>query len=307
MTANPLSGLFIIDKPQGMTSHDVVQRVRRLTGQRKTGHSGTLDPMATGVLLVCLGQATRIIEYLMTGRKTYQATIRFGVTTDTLDADGQITSQKDSSTLTATEITQVLPRFQGLIEQIPPIYSALKKDGQPLYKRARAGEVVTVDPRPVTIYNIEWDSWSAPDLTITVTCSAGTYIRSLARDIGEAVEVGAHLVGLIRTDNGTCRLSDAVTLEQLEIDWRTHLLPIDHAITHIPKIILNNTDYEHVQHGRKITLLFDQHKLTMVNVRSMLRAYTPSGQFLAILTPVQEVENLWRPKKVFKTDSHVVL
>ena len=180
-----ISGVLIIDKPKGITSHDVVARIRKLSGQRKAGHTGTLDPLATGVLIVCLGQATRLIEYVMTGRKQYQAAIRFGVTTDTLDAEGKVVAQHDTSALTETRLRDILPIFQGDIEQVPPIFSAIKKDGQPLYKKARTGQSVEVDARLVTIHALNWVDWQPPILTLDVTCSSGTYIRSLARDIGE--------------------------------------------------------------------------------------------------------------------------
>ncbi|RME99158.1 MAG: tRNA pseudouridine(55) synthase TruB, partial [Chloroflexi bacterium] len=150
MTSGQISGVLNINKPAGLTSHDVVARVRKLSRQRKVGHTGTLDPMATGVLLVCLGQATRLIEFMMPGRKQYRAEITFGVSTDTLDADGQVVARQDASGLTAGQIQAVLPVFRGEIEQYPPLFSAIKKDGQPLYKRARAGQTVEVSPRRVT-------------------------------------------------------------------------------------------------------------------------------------------------------------
>ena len=189
----PLSGLLNINKPPGITSHDVVNRVRKLAGQRKVGHAGTLDPLASGVLLVCLGHATRLIEYLIAGRKQYRATLRFGITTDTLDAEGQVIAQNDISGLTEIHLRQILPNFLGQIEQIPPLFSATKKAGQPLYKRARAGEIVEVEARTVTIYDLTWVAWQPPDLTLDITCSPGTYIRSLARDFGQAAGPGAHL------------------------------------------------------------------------------------------------------------------
>ncbi|MDX1522559.1 MAG: tRNA pseudouridine(55) synthase TruB, partial [Anaerolineae bacterium] len=211
-----ISGLLNINKPQGLTSHDVVARIRKLSGQRKVGHTGTLDPLATGVLLVCLGQATRLIEYVQAGRKKYRGTIRFGQSTDTLDADGQFIDQRDPSHLTEAQLQAILPQFQGEIEQIPPVFSALKKAGQPLYKMARAGQTVELAPRPVVIEALEWVTWQPPDLTLDITCSPGTYIRSLARDLGQMAGTGAHLLSLTRTENGGRSITDAVTLDQLE-------------------------------------------------------------------------------------------
>lgn len=289
----PSSGFFIVNKTIGLTSHDVVGKVRRLVGQRRVGHAGTLDPMATGVLIVCLGQATRLIEYLMAGQKQYRATVRFGLTTDTLDTEGQIISQKDPSALTENKLRAILPQFVGQIEQLPPIFSAIKKDGQPLYKRARAGEEVMVDPRPVTIYALDWVDWQLPDLIINVTCSPGTYIRSLARDLGESAGVGAHLAGLVRTRSGDCLLTEAVTLGELEkTDWLSRLQPLDRAIAHLPHVILSQEQTQHVQYGRKIVLDTNQ-------TSDVICAYTPTNQFLAILTPVDPTKKLWQPKKVF--------
>ncbi len=309
---NPVSGLLNIDKPKGITSHDVVARVRKLSQQRKVGHTGTLDPMATGVLLVCLGQATRLIEYLMTARKQYRAVIRFGAVTDTLDADGQITAQNDASFLTKQQVQEILPMFLGEIEQIPPIFSALKKDGQPLYKRARAGETVQLDPRPVTIYSLTWTAWYPPDLTLDVTCSPGTYIRSLARDLGETAGTGAHLAQLTRTANGPWLLDQAVSLDTLEREaqagrpgWQRYLHPPDRAITHLPKIVLDESAIIHVKHGRQVQLAPLEPDGASANhlqtKPDLIRAYTPAGEFLAILKLTNADENTWQPKKVFQS------
>jgi tRNA pseudouridine55 synthase len=260
--------------------------------------------MATGVLLVCLGQATRLIEYLVLTRKQYRAVVSFGTVTDTLDAEGEIVAQNSISSLTAAKIQEVLPTFMGEIKQIPPIFSAIKHKGQPLYKRARAGEVVEVEPRQVTIYNLDWVGWQPPDLTLDVTCSSGTYIRSLARDLGEATGTGACLTGLIRTANGDWSLDQAVTLDQLEqaakeFDWKKYLQPPDQGISHIPGITLNEDSVQQVKHGRRIQL----DSAELVNLKEtetdLVRAYTPAKKFLAILKRVEAKSNMWQPKKVF--------
>jgi tRNA pseudouridine55 synthase len=291
-----LSGILNINKPQGLTSHDVVARIRKLSGQRKVGHTGTLDPMATGVLLVCLGQATRLIEYLQHGSKRYQATLRFGISTDTLDAEGQIIAQSDPSALTETQLRQILPAFQGNIEQIPPLFSALKREGQPLYKLARVGQKVEVKPRPVTIESLSWLDWQPPDLTLEVVCSPGTYIRALARDIGERAGTGAHLSALTRTANSGWSITQAVTLGELEqkpTSWQTYLYPLDQAIIHLPKVTLTAAAVQRVQQGQPII-----DPISPV-AGDLLRAYTPDGTFLAILTRVSSDDKLWQPKKVF--------
>ncbi len=297
-----ISGILNIDKPKGLTSHDVVARIRKLSGQRKVGHTGTLDPMATGVLIVCLGQATRLIEYLQKGKKQYRAVIRFGITTDTLDVEGNITTQNDASGLTSSTLEKILPAFQGEIDQIPPIFSAIKQDGQPLYKLARAGKNVYIKPRRVTIDTLDWVEWQHPDLTIDVSCSTGTYIRSLARDLGEAAGPGAHLIGLTRTVNSDWPVSEAVALETLERlaiaekdAWKQYLYPIDLAVAHLPQVKLSPDDVTRIQQGQRINLSIDQVDQT----EYLLSAYTLDGTFLAILTRVESDDTLWQPKKVF--------
>ena len=292
-----ISGVLNIDKPKGPTSHDVVGRIRRLTGQRKAGHTGTLDPMATGVLVVCLGHATRLIEYMTSDPKIYRATIRFGITTNTYDADGDLVDRHDISPLTPAKLRAVLSDFLGEIQQWPPVFSAIKRDGRPLYKAARKGITFSVDPRPVTIYDLQWIDWQPPDLTLDVACSPGTYIRSLAHDLGQAVGTGAHLVGLVRTANGPWKLDQAVTLAELsEANWQLYLQPLDRAVAHLPAVILNSVDVDHVRHGRQIELVDGA-----LASHTFVRAYTGANQLLAILKLTDADLNLWRPKKVFQT------
>ena len=211
-----ITGILNIDKPQGLTSHDVVARTRRLADQRRIGHAGTLDPMATGVLVVCLGRATRIVEYVTAGLKAYRARVRFGETTDTWDADGEVVKREVVGDLTLAAIEGALPQFRGRIEQVPPMYSALKHEGVPLYRLAREGVTIARKPRAVEVYDLEVREWQRPILELDVRCSKGTYVRALAHDLGQALGVGAHLSGLIRTAVGPFRLCDAVELDTLE-------------------------------------------------------------------------------------------
>jgi tRNA pseudouridine55 synthase len=289
-----ISGLLNINKPQGITSHGVVARIRKLAGQRKVGHAGTLDPLATGVLLVFLGQATRLIEYVVGSRKQYRATICFGASTNTLDAEGEIITTADISHLTETQLRPLLPNFLGAITQVPPLYSAIKKDGRPLYKLARAGQTIDIAPRQITIHALTWVAWEPPYLTVDVVCSAGTYIRSLARDLGNAAGTGAYLAQLARTASGKWTLDKAVTLEQLENqnNWQEHLHPPEQAITHLPRTTLTETTTEDVGFGRRVEL--DPSPET-----DTVAAYTPAGDFLAILTRDESDAKLWKPKKVF--------
>lgn len=306
--SGPVSGLLNINKPAGITSHDVVARIRKLAGQRKVGHAGTLDPLATGVLLVCLGQATRLIEYLVAGRKQYRATVQFGTATDTDDAEGEAIATGNPANLSEGQLRDILPTFVGDIQQTPPIFSALKKDGQPLYKRARAGQPVDVSPRAVTIYALTWVDWQPPDLTLDVICSPGTYIRALARDLGQASGVPAHLAALTRTASGDWLLEQAVSLTRLEAEaaeghdhWQRHLLPPDRAISHLPRVTLTEAAVTQVKYGQQVQISDIRAGPDEAVSDTLVRAYTPAGEFLAILTQANADDKLWQPKKVFQT------
>ncbi|NOX64185.1 MAG: tRNA pseudouridine(55) synthase TruB [Chloroflexi bacterium] len=250
-------GVLNIDKPSGLSSHDVVARVRRLTGVRRVGHAGTLDPLATGVLLVCLGSATRIVEYLQASAKTYQTTIRLGQTTDTYDAEGRILKTAPVPSLTPDELERALDHFRGEIAQIPPMYSALKLKGRSLHELARAGVTVERKPRRVTIYELDLDAWDPPFLTITAVCTPGTYIRSLAHDIGERLGCGGHVTALRRLASGTWRVEDAVTLEELEAAgprWRQFVHGLSAALGMLPPLVLPEDLVYRFSVGQRFTL-----------------------------------------------------
>ncbi len=222
-------GFLNINKPKGMTSHDVVANVRRLTGIRQIGHTGTLDPFAEGVLPICIGKATRLIEYLEDD-KAYLATVQFGSNTDTYDIDGSVTETFDKK-VTRQEIEDVLDNFRGEIEQFPPIYSAIKVNGKKLYEYARNGEEVEIKPRKVTIEKLELVNFdeNAQTAQLEVKCSKGTYIRSIAFDIGKKLGAGAHLSALVRTQAGRFTLDNSITLQKLVFDEvKMHLInPIE--------------------------------------------------------------------------------
>ncbi len=215
MTTDSPSGVLIIDKAGGWTSHDVVAKTRGLTRIRQIGHAGTLDPMATGVLVLCLGKATRLLEYLIGQPKSYRAEITLGTATDTYDAEGEATATLPVPALTTADLENALAPFRGEIMQVPPAYSAIKRDGVASYTRARRGEEVQLEPRPVTIYTLNLLAFDGATLQLYVTCSAGTYIRSLAHDLGQALGCGAHLSGLRRTQVASFTLEQAATLEAL--------------------------------------------------------------------------------------------
>ena len=197
-----IDGLLVIDKPAGITSHDVVQQVRRWAGQRRVGHLGTLDPRATGVLPIALGEATKLSQLLTLGRKGYRGTIELGVETTTYDGEGEVTAHTEGPWPDRETVEKCVDRFRGEIEQVPPPYSAVKQSGEAAYRRARRGEVVTLEPRPVTFYEIELLRYEPPSLEIEVECSAGTYLRSLAHDLGAELGTFAHLSALVRSLSG---------------------------------------------------------------------------------------------------------
>jgi tRNA pseudouridine55 synthase len=211
-----MNGILVIDKPKGLSSFDVVRQVRRLCQTRRVGHAGTLDPLATGVLPVAVGQATRLVEYLMAGEKSYQASCRLGIVTDTQDSEGRILQEQPWQQVDRTVLDAVLTGFTGEISQLPPMFSALKKDGQPLYRLARQGIEVERQPRTVRIASLEVDGFTPPDLTVTVRCSKGTYVRTLCHDIGRQLGCGAHMTALRRLACGSFTLAASHTLEELQ-------------------------------------------------------------------------------------------
>lgn len=283
------SGLLNIDKPAGITSHDVVQRVRRISGIRRVGHAGTLDPLATGVLLVCVGRATRLIEYVMGRPKTYVATLRLGQTTDTFDAEGAIVDERPVA-VDEGAIQAALPAFRGEIEQYAPAFSAVKREGVPLYRLARQGVEVERPLRHVTIYALDVVNWQTPFLTLRVACSTGTYVRSLAHDLGQTLGCGAHITALRRTAIGQFQVEDAVTLEALAEGWETHLMPPETAVAHLPRVEFSADHARLLQNGQRLPLTVGQPSAPLA------RAYAPDGEFLGI---VGVEDHLWQPRKMF--------
>lgn len=268
-----VDGVLTIDKPEGMTSHDVVNRIRRLYGTRRVGHAGTLDPLATGVLVVCLGQATRIVEYLAASRKTYVAGVTFGVTTDTEDATGVVLSESDSSGIGRADVESILEQFRGRISQIPPMVSAVHHEGRRLYEIARKGIEVERAPREVEIYGLtllDFEPGHHAKATLLVECSAGTYIRTLAADIGGAFAVGAMLHSLRRTQSGAVTLEQCKALEELEqFDERERmdaLTSIPDALEGMQRVVLTPADSDRIARGQPVDALLenpDSHILLM--------------------------------------------
>ena len=263
-------GVLVVDKPAGMTSHDVVGAVRRALRSAgvepkrrhgpKVGHAGTLDPDATGVLVVCLGRSTRLVPYLQASQKTYDARIGLGSTTSTLDASGEVLSEQDASTVDEASLCEALKSFVGDIEQIPPMVSAVKVGGERLYAKARRGEEVEREPRPVTIHDIVLEDFQpgpAAEATFLVTCSAGTYIRTLAADVGERLGVGAHLAALRRLGSGRFSTEAAVDLDkvvELIAQDRLHeiLIPPADAVADYPRVVADAGLATALSHGKDL-------------------------------------------------------
>ncbi len=292
-------GILNLDKPLGPTSHDIVERVRELTDVRRVGHAGTLDPLATGVLLVCVGRAaTRIAEYLMGRPKTYRTRARLGVTTDTFDAEGAIVTESDVD-VDRNEVEETLEQFRGVIEQTPPMYSAAKHKGKPLYRWARRGVEVERGLRRVEIYRLELVAWSFPTLSLEMTCSAGTYVRAVVHDLGQVLGCGAYVTDLTRLASGSFRLEDAVTLERFtqiasEGRWPELLHSVDEALAdQFPALALDAERAWRLCSGQAI-----EAGENGAEHGALFRVYGPEGRFLA-LASYDADEHTWCPRKVF--------
>ncbi len=292
---NVVSGVLVVDKPVGLTSHDVVQIIRRGTSIRRAGHTGTLDPRASGVLVVLLGPAVRLSEYVSASDKRYQATIRLGSSTDTFDAEGRITASASVDSISEEQFEGILDQYVGEIEQVPPPYSAIKVGGRKAYEMAREGEEVNLEPRVIQVYSLELLEWDPPEAVVDVFCSSGTYVRSLANDLGNALGVGAHLVGLRRTKSGRFTLRDAVPLRRLQEafvagDWYKYLIPAAEALADWPMVELDGDQVELVRHGHRVP--------AEAGTKGWARGVSEQGDLVALLE-VDEETNEWQPRKVF--------
>jgi len=302
-----VNGILNINKPPGKTSFDIVAKVKRLSGERRVGHAGTLDPMATGVLPVCLGRGTRVIEFLADAAKTYRAQIELGVATDTYDASGKVTYRGDPSGISQDQVESAFTSFCGSIQQTPPMYSAVKHHGKRLYQLARAGIEVERRSRLTKIYRLELVDWHPPVVTIEVECSRGTYIRSVAHDLGQVLGCGANLKSLIRLRCGLFDIKDTISVPQLEDAfrcgyWQQFVYPIDVVLSHWTALVVSNADSQAIRNGRPLAL----EKADSVNERSpdwssldnRCRVYTTDGCFLGVLRFNPETGQ-WQPEKVF--------
>jgi len=293
-----ITGAVVIDKPIGMTSHDVVKVVRQGTGIRRAGHTGTLDPRASGVLVVLVGPAVRLSEFLSASDKRYQAILRFGVATDTYDTEGkQVGETKSVDHITEDDFQALLREYEGKIAQVPPAHSAVKVNGEKAYNLARRGEEVQLEPRMIDVYNLELLEWAPPEAVIDVYASSGTYVRSLANDLGNDLGVGAHLTGLRRTKNGQFTLRDAVRLQDLEEafevgDWYKHLIPAAETLADWHTLDLTPDDMEKIKHGHRIP--------AEKGSSGWARGLSEQGDLIALLE-AGEGDDTWQPRKVFIT------
>jgi tRNA pseudouridine55 synthase len=290
-----MDGLLIIDKPRGLSSHDVVARARRQLGEKRIGHAGTLDPMATGVLVLCVGQATRLSEYLLGEDKTYEGVIKLGERTNTDDAEGEVIAVRLVPPISDDDLRRLEAGFSGEITQVPPQFSAIQKGGRRAYALARKGEVVALEARRVMVHSLtltcgqwamgsELDSSHTSLFTAHIRCGSGTYIRSLARDIGESLGCGGHLVALRRIESGHFTLDDAVTLEQLDAASKAGtahalLLPMDRAVANWPEVMLDEAHANKIRHGQVIPLTLT---LSSNGERELTRVYDSRRTFFAV-------------------------
>jgi len=280
-----------VDKPEGPTSHDVVAMARKALGIRRIGHTGTLDPFASGLLLLCIGKATRLAEYLTGLAKSYEAVARLGITTDTEDLEGQPLEEREGwADLTPDAVLAAMAGFKGEIDQVPPQFSAKKVDGVAMHRRARRGEHVELAPRAITVHELELRSLDVPFMTFHARCSSGTYVRSLARDIGEELGVGAHLTALRRTSIGTHPLRGAITPDQLgdpDAVSRASLSPLA-ALAHLPTVVVDPQGRDRLALGQSVELTAE--------AAAPLVAVAHDSRLVAI---AEAGEGVLRPKKVF--------
>lgn len=295
-----MNGILNLHKPVGPTSFDMVRRVKQLTGVKRVGHGGTLDPRASGVLPVLLGQATRVSDFLLSASKAYRAVVLLGIATDTYDSEGKIVSEADPSGVTREQAIAALDRFRGLIPQTPPMYSALKHRGKRLYQLARAGVEVERKPRSVHVYDIQLTEWAPPRLTIEVECGRGTYIRSLAHDLGIKLGCGAHLEALTRLRVGPFSLAQALTTEELLDAVHGEYLPeriyaMDWVMLHLPALILSAEEEQAVRFGQALSYDGDASE---AQGSGPVRAYGQAGDLIGLLQLDQD-HGGWQPAKVF--------
>lgn len=255
-----INGIVVLDKPIGLSSNAALQEVKRIYDANKAGHTGSLDPLATGVLPLCFGEATKVSQFLLNSDKKYRARIRLGIRTDSGDSEGRVIDSRSEFSFSRKDVEKALRNFEGEIDQIPPMYSALKVNGVPLYKLARKGETIEREPRRVNIYSIELTEFGADELELEIACSKGTYIRTIADDLGQLLGCGAHIIALRRTQAGVFTEHDCVNIESLRAEKEAsgfdqidqHLIPMDEAIADLPEVILPGITASCIKNGQPV-------------------------------------------------------
>ena len=295
-----INGILNLDKPKGATSMDVVRRVKRASRQKRVGHGGTLDPIATGVIPICIGQATRMMEYVVDGSKQYRGLVELGVETDTYDAMGETVQEADPSGVTAGAIEAALGPFQGEVMQVPPMYSALKMKGKRLYDLARAGIEVEREARPVQVYDARLLDYTPPHALVEVSCGRGFYMRSLAHDLGRALGCGGHLKELVRLRSGPFSVAEAASLEEAEErfrsgDWAGLVHPPDAVVQHLPAITVSKPVEAMIRQGRPVPT---GPGVPASDPEERRRVYGADHRFIGILA-YNASEAHWQPERVF--------
>ena len=297
-----IDGVILLDKPAGMSSQGAVTAVKRAFNADKAGHTGTLDPMATGLLPICLGEATKYSQDLLDADKTYIAQVRFGSRTDTGDAEGLVIEElplptfADEASLMAA-LNSLLPQFTGAISQTPPMYSALKRDGKPLYEYARAGVELERTPRNISIHLIRWTAINWPEATLEVSCSKGTYIRVLAEDIGNALACGAHLVGLRRTEVGHLTLEQSFDLESIRSGLQNHssyILPVDALLQTLPHLTVDEQQAKRLEMGQRVPL-------NIPSIEALVRIYRATAASHNFIGTADWRSGVLHPKRLIST------
>ena len=289
-----IDGVFLLDKPQGMSSNDIMQKVKRLFQANKAGHSGALDPLATGMLPICLGEATKFSQFLLDADKRYVVTAKLGERTDTSDAEGQVVETRPVNVETS-QILTALEQFCGDILQVPTMFSALKHNGKPLYEYARAGITVEREARPITIFELNFIEYQAPFLTLEVHCSKGTYIRTLVDDLGEVLGCGAHVTVLRRTAVADYPTEKMMTWDALQAlaeqgDLDQHLLPIDTAVSKLPALKLNAEQSKGIGFGQRVKFANE------AKLRGQVRLFSDKNIFLGVA--LIDDNNVIRPQRL---------
>ena len=295
-----LHGILVVDKPAGITSMEVVRRVKRASPQKRVGHGGTLDPVATGVLPVCLVQSTRIMGDLIEGTKEYRAVVELGTETDTYDSLGKVVATGDPSSVTLEKVEKALDSFKGKIQQIPPMYSALKKQGKRLYDLARAGIEVEREPRTVEVFRLDLLDWSPPRITLDAICGRGLYMRSLAHDLGQVLGCGGHLQSLRRHRTGPFHIGQALQIEEAEQvladdAWDEVLHAPDTVLASLRATVVGNRTEDMIRNGRQLPVGL---RIPISRPDERIRAYGVDGSFIGIIK-FNASSGKWQPEKVF--------